>query len=145
MCYADVMTKRSKRGATQATALFSTSFHAWMREATTEQQDALAAAIGSSRGTLYQYAQKHRGMSAARAAQIEAALSLMPLAPALRLLRTDLCEACAQCPYAEKVLGPRAVVSAFPVAVVPHGNSRVAKAASTDGAHSADSEGGEHD
>jgi hypothetical protein len=67
---------------------------------------------------LYQYAGGHREVSAARAGQIEAATRAMARASKGRLqpiYRTDLVQACRDCEYAQRCLGPRAVVSDFPI------------------------------
>lgn len=95
-----------------------TALKAWMAAATPDEQEVLAEAIGSSRGMLYQYAGGHREVSAARAGQIEAATRAMARASKGRLqpiYRTDLVQACRDCEYAQRCLGPRAVVSDFPI------------------------------
>lgn len=90
----------------------------WMSAATPDEQKLLAERIGTSRPMLYQYAGGHREVSAARAGEIEAATRTMAKASRGRLpviLRTDLCEACRSCSYAQKCLGPRATASEFPI------------------------------
>lgn len=95
-----------------------TPMQAWMRASTAAEQEVLASKVGTSRGTLYQYAGGHRECSAERAGQIESATAEMhklSKGRLLRVMRTDLCAACRSCPYAAKVLGQRAVVSEFPI------------------------------
>jgi DNA-binding transcriptional regulator YdaS (Cro superfamily) len=95
-----------------------TALKAWMQAATVAEQDLLAEAVGTSRGMLHQYAGGHREVSAARAGEFEAASKAMARASKGRLpvlLRTDLTEACRQCSYAQRCLGPRAVASEFPI------------------------------
>lgn len=95
-----------------------TSMKAWMSAATVQEQELLAQKVGTTRGSLYQYAGGHRRASAERAGEIEAVTREMHKASRGRLpevLRTDLCEACLHCAYAQKCLGARAVVSEFPI------------------------------
>jgi DNA-binding transcriptional regulator YdaS (Cro superfamily) len=95
-----------------------TPMRAWMAAATADEQETLARHVGTTRGNLYQYAGGHRDASAARAGAIEAATAEMHKHSKGRLpkvYRTDLCEACRSCQYAAKCLGPRAVVSDFPI------------------------------
>lgn len=95
-----------------------TSMKAWMSAATVQEQELLAEKVGTSRGSLYQYAGGHRQASAERAGEIERVTKEMHKASGGRLpevLRTDLCEACLRCAYAQKCLGARAVVSEFPI------------------------------
>ena len=95
-----------------------TSMKAWMSAATVQEQELLAQKVGTTRGSLYQYAGGHRRASAERAGEIEAVTREMHKASKGRLpevLRTDLCEACLHCAYAQKCLGARAVVSEFPI------------------------------
>jgi len=95
-----------------------TSIKAWMAAATTDEQELLAAKVGTTRGTLYQYAGNHRKASAERAGAIEKASAEMHKASKGRLpkiYRTDLSEACLQCEYAQRCLKGQAVVSEFPI------------------------------
>lgn len=90
----------------------------WLNAATADEQEALADRIGTSRAMLKHYAKGRREMSAERAGKIEAVTAGMHKASKRRLpkvMRTDVCEACRQCPYAIKCLGERAVVSEFPI------------------------------
>lgn len=99
-----------------------TALKAWMQAATPDEQEVLAEAVGTSRQMLYQYAGGHREVSAGRAGQIEAATKAMARASRGRLpaiLRTDLCEACRGCAYAQRCLGQRAVASEFPIVTGP--------------------------
>ena len=95
-----------------------TPMKAWMSAATVDEQETLAARVGTTRGMLYQYAGGHRTASADRAGAIERATAEMHKASKGRLprvYRTDLAEACLQCEYARKCLGSQAVVSEFPI------------------------------
>ena len=90
----------------------------WMAAATPDEQELLAVRVGTSRGMLYQYSNGNREVSAARAGQIEAATKAMSRASKGRLpalYRTDLTQACRDCEYARKCLGPIAVASEFPI------------------------------
>lgn len=91
---------------------------AWMRAATADEQELMAGRVGTSVGMLHQYSGGHREVSAERAGQIEAVSAQMHKVSKGRLpklVRTDLCEACRSCSYAQKCLGERAVVSEFPI------------------------------
>ena len=95
-----------------------TALKVWMAAATPDEQELLADRIGSSRGMLYQYAGGFREVSALRGGQIETATKAMAKASKGRLpvvYRTDVVEACRQCQYAAKCLGPIAVASEFPI------------------------------
>jgi hypothetical protein len=95
-----------------------TALKVWMAAATPDEQELLAERIGSSRGMLYQYAGGFREVSALRGGQIEAVTMQMAKASKGRLpvvYRTDVVEACRQCQYAAKCLGPIAVASEFPI------------------------------
>lgn len=95
-----------------------TSIKAWMAAATTDEQELLAAKVGTTRGTLYQYAGGHRKASAERAGAIERASAEMHRASKGRLpriYRTDLSEACLGCEYAQRCLKSQAIVSEFPI------------------------------
>lgn len=89
-----------------------------MAAATVQEQEILAKRVGTTRGTLYQYAGAHRKASAERAGAIERATAEMHKASKGRLpkvYRTDLSDACLHCEYAQKCLGSKAVVSEFPI------------------------------
>lgn len=77
---------------------------AWMEAASTDEQNALADAAGTSRGHLYHLATGRRICSADLGKRLEIAADAMraynPDLP--RLKRTDLCPACAACEYARK-------------------------------------------
>jgi hypothetical protein len=95
-----------------------TSIKAWMAAATTDEQCLLAERVGTTRGTLYQYATGHRKASAERAGAIERVTAEMHKASKGRLpkvYRTDLSVACLECAYAHKCLGAQAIVSEFPI------------------------------
>ena len=86
----------------------------WMKLATADEQEALAAQCETSRQMLYQVANGHRNFSAAKAGLIEAASAAMHKASRGRLpklYRSDLAAACAGCAYARECLGPRAEFS----------------------------------
>lgn len=83
----------------------------WIALASADEQQLLADRVGTSRATLYQYANGHRQCSADRAGEIERVTGEMARASKgrlPRLYRTDLAAACAECEYARKCLGPRA-------------------------------------
>jgi len=95
-----------------------TALKAWMQAATVAEQELMAQKVDTSRGMLYQYAGGFREISAIRAGEFEAVSKGMAKASKGRLpelLRTDLCEACRGCQYAQKCLGSRAVLSEFPI------------------------------
>ncbi len=99
-----------------------TAIKAWMRAATKQEQELLAATVGTSTGMLHQYSGGHRQASAETAGKIEVATAAMHKASKGRLpkiVRTDVCAACRQCQYAAKCLGERAVVSDFPIVSEP--------------------------
>ena len=82
----------------------------WIALASADEQHVLAERVGTSRATLYQYANGHRQCSAERAGEIERVTAEMARASKGRLpriFRTDLADACAQCDYARKCLGSR--------------------------------------
>ena len=81
-----------------------TSMKAWMSAATVQEQELLAQKVGTTRGSLYQYAGGHRRASAERDQLAQKVFT-----------HTDLCDACLHCAYAQKCLGARAVVSEFPI------------------------------
>lgn len=90
----------------------------WMMAATKQEQELLAEKVGTSVGMLRQYSGGHRHASAETAGRIEEATAVMHKASKGRLpkvVRTDICGACRKCPYAQKALGERAVVSEFPI------------------------------
>lgn len=81
----------------------------WMAVASGGEQEQLARMAGTSRPYLYKLAAGGRVASAEKAADIEAAAEkLRALNQTLpRLLRTDLCPACAGCPFALQCLQGR--------------------------------------
>lgn len=95
-----------------------TPMRQWMAAATVEEQELLAQRVGTSRAVLYQLAGGYRNASAERAQAIERETKAMALASGGRLpvvYRTDLCEACRACDFAQRCLGERAVISEFPI------------------------------
>lgn len=69
------------------------------------EQEAMAKKINASRPYLYQISGGFSTVSAARAGQLEDASREMHRATKGRLpvvLRSQLCSACAECPYAKK-------------------------------------------
>lgn len=95
-----------------------TPMRQWMAAATTDEQVLLAERVGTSRAMLYQLAGGFRNASAERAQAIERETRAMSKASRGRLptvYRTDLCEACRGCDFAQRALGERAVVSEFPI------------------------------
>lgn len=95
-----------------------TPMRAWMAAATVPEQELLAEKVGTTRGMLYQLSGGFRQASAEMAGKIESATAEMSRLTRGRLpkvVRTDMCGACRQCPYAQKVLGERAIVSEFPI------------------------------
>lgn len=97
--------------------MITTLLKVWMRQASPDEQDALAAAVGSSRGTLYQYAGGFLQASAERGAAIERATAEMAkVNPRLPVVyRTDTVSACRGCEYARACLGEKAIASEFPI------------------------------
>jgi DNA-binding transcriptional regulator YdaS (Cro superfamily) len=96
----------------------SNAMHQWMTQATVEEQQALADAVGTSRGLLYQVSGGRRSFSSGKAGAIERETAAMHLATRGRLpklYRTDLSVACAGCAYAQQCLGPVATRADFPV------------------------------
>lgn len=78
----------------------------WMAEATTEQQQELAQAAGTSRQYLYQAGSGHRTPSAALGGAIEAATRRMAKRTGLPVVtRGDLVPACAGCSYFKQCRG----------------------------------------
>ena len=95
-----------------------TPMRQWMAAATADEQTLLAKRVGTSRGMLYQLAGGHRNASAERAQAIERETRVMSKASKGRLpvvYRTDLCEACRSCDFAQRCLGERVIVSEFPI------------------------------
>jgi DNA-binding transcriptional regulator YdaS (Cro superfamily) len=95
-----------------------TAVKVWMAAATKAEQELLAKRVGTSVGMLYQLAGGHRNARAERAQAIERETRLMAKASKGRLpvvYRTDLCEACRSCDFAQRCLGEKAVVSEFPI------------------------------
>jgi DNA-binding transcriptional regulator YdaS (Cro superfamily) len=90
----------------------TTALKLWMQAATPEEQEALASTVGTSRGTLYQYAGGHLQASASRGAAIERVTTEMRKAnPRLPIVyRTDTVEACRDCEFARRCLGDDVVV-----------------------------------
>ena len=88
-----------------------TALKLWMRLATADEQEALAAKCDTSRQMLYQVANDHRNFSASKAGLIETASAAMHKTTRGRLpllYRSDLAAACASCAYARECLGARA-------------------------------------
>lgn len=95
-----------------------TPLKAWLKAATTVEQEALAARVGTSLQMLRFYANGNRVASSERAGEIEEATTTMAKASKGRLpvvLRTDLAPACRACQYARRCLGDRALASEFPI------------------------------
>jgi len=110
----------------------------WMRAATPDEQKVMAEALGTSRQMLYQISGEHATVSAERAVRMEHQATAMHKASKGRLpriYRTDLCEACRACEFAQRCLGAAAVRADFPIVTA----DMVAAGATTD------SEGGDHD
>lgn len=108
-------------------------FKLWMRAATRAEQDLLAQRAGTTQPHLYQLSGEHRQASPTLGASIERVSSDMHKASNGRLpriYRTDLVEACRQCEFAQKCLGPAAVRADFPIVTADS---------------MTDSEGGSHD
>lgn len=96
------------------------NLYAWMRLATTEEQEELATAAGTSRLYLYQLASDNptvtREASPDLARRIELAAEPIRKRSKRRLpklLRTDLNSACRACEFAQRCLGREAVASEF--------------------------------
>lgn len=95
-----------------------TPMKSFMTIASRDEQQTLADLVGTSVGHLYQLSGGFRQASADMAGKIDAATFVLHRQTGGRLphvVRTDLCEACRACPYAQKALGERAVVSEFPI------------------------------
>jgi hypothetical protein len=110
--------QRNKGPSWDKTMKTITPMKAFMLCATKDEQEILAGKAGTTVGNLYQLSGGHRQASAEMAGRIEAVTIEMHRASKGRLpkiLRTDLVEACRQCPYAQKALGSRAVTSEFPI------------------------------
>jgi DNA-binding transcriptional regulator YdaS (Cro superfamily) len=108
-------------------------FKTWMKAATPGEQSILAEALDTSREYLYQLSGGFRKASPERGAAIEAASARMHEASQGRLpriYRTDMVEACRNCEFAQRCLGPAATRSEFEEVTV---------------AQMADTEGGSHD
>lgn len=108
-------------------------FKTWMKAATPSEQSVLADVLGSSREYLYQLSGGFRKASPERGAAIEAASARMHEASQGRLpriYRTDMVEACRNCEFAQRCLGPAATRSEFTVVTAEH---------------MAETEGGSHD
>lgn len=76
----------------------------WLQRATPVQRATLYEQANTSRHATWQVASGRRGISANKAAQLEAAtIAIHRDVPTLPpVLRTSTCEACAECPYAKK-------------------------------------------
>lgn len=81
--------------------------HEWMRAATVAQQNDLAERVGSTKAYMYQLSGNFRRASADFAAKLEEVTRMMaeedkglPV-----VYRTDVCESCGSCRYAQQVLG----------------------------------------
>lgn len=91
-------------------------FKTWMKAATPGEQSILAELLGSSREYLYQLSGGFRKASPERGAAIEAASARMHEASQGRLpliFRTDMVDACRNCEFAQRCLGPAATRSEF--------------------------------
>ena len=95
----------------------------WMRQATEEERELLAHAVGTSRSNLDQYAGGHRQPSPTRGAEIEQIALEMHEHTGGRLpklYRTDLVDACRQCEFSRRCLGNEVVDRAdFPLVETP--------------------------
>lgn len=108
---------------------------AWLKAATTLERETLARNVGTSTQYLAHVAVNEdklyrREPKIGLAAGLERETTAMAKASKGRLpvvLRTDLIDGCRQCPYAQKVLGDRALQSEFPIVV--------AGAADSEGGH----------
>lgn len=83
----------------------NTALKNWMSKASPPEQEDLAKRLGASRPYLYQISGGFSKVSAARAGELEEASRDMHRASKGRLpvlLRSELCSACAGCPYAKK-------------------------------------------
>lgn len=95
-----------------------TPFAAWMKAATTTEQQLLADKLGTSIGMLYHYSSGQRRMSTERAASVEDATRDISKASKGRLpivYRTDTSATCRACAYAQRCLGDKALASEFPI------------------------------
>jgi hypothetical protein len=112
-------------------------FKLWMRAATPVEQGVLATALGSSREYLYQLSGGFRRASPERGAAIEEVSARMHDISDGRLpkiYRTDLVDACRNCEFAKRCLGPAATRAEFQIV------TEARMAATTE-----DTEGGAHD
>ena len=85
----------------------TTAFKAWMSQATTEQQEELAASLKTSRKYLYQLSvgpPKGRAPSAEMGGEIERQTKRMSKQGLPIVLRTETVPACAACEYARACL-----------------------------------------
>lgn len=92
----------------------------WMRLATSEQQQQLAAEAGTSRQYLYKlantrakYARSAKASLAAALERVSHRLAAFTNRSLPKLYRTDLNETCRDCPYAKRCLGDIATRSHF--------------------------------
>ncbi len=80
----------------------------WMNKATTEEREALANGADTTRAAIYQITSGKRQVGPAKARLFERAAAVLrrknPELP--KLLRADLCPACAQCEYAKRCAKP---------------------------------------
>ena len=80
-------------------------FRIWMAKATTAEKRAMAIAAGTSRTHLYAIAHETRNASAELGAAIAKASIALHISSGKVLpilLRSDVCPACAACPYSPK-------------------------------------------
>lgn len=95
----------------------------WMRAATPDEQQLLARRAGTTRAYLYHLSADEdsgykREPKPELAASIERETLAMNKVSKGRLpvvYRTDLVKACAQCSFAQRCLGPKAVRADFPI------------------------------
>lgn len=90
----------------------------FMRAAQPEEQELLARSCGTSRAYLYQISGGFREPGPELAAKLEVKIAEMSKVSNGRLplvYRTDLVTACAQCSFAQKCLGARAVRAEFEI------------------------------
>lgn len=77
-------------------------FTEWFKSATTQERDKLADAANITIDTIYKLSNGKRRASASLAGAIEVGLTQLDRPP--DITRADICEACAECPYAIKCL-----------------------------------------
>lgn len=88
--------------------------HAWISSATPAEFEELAAALGTSKATLYQLSTNHRGASPERALQLELVSQAMHKSNKRLpvLFCGDASEVCRRCPHFEKSVGKARVLAA---------------------------------